>query len=236
MRFPWSILALALTGCLALAHHEGPWHCESNTDCRNGETCQSGTCQAHAQGSSGDAGPNGTGFCCEDAITHNCQCYEIPKIVCQSDSDGRVATCRCTQYASEGSTDGGATDSCSLRPLPWAACCLSTLEGSCRCSANGSCGAQETPVQSCSAAATGATGVGCQVSLDVCTCDSLFSPGAPQCPSELSPICCQSASDCTCSYNSSCGSSEQQVESCNASALQPIEACGTLQTRVTSCP
>jgi hypothetical protein len=79
------------------------------------------------------------------------------------------------------------------------------------------------------------TGVQCQVNLGACTCDGIVSPGTSQCPPALTPICCQSASYCMCSYNSECASGEQQVPSCSAAGLQPLKQCPTEQTLVASC-
>lgn len=56
MRRAWALLALGLTGCLALVNHDGPWPCNTDADCASGETCKSiggqpatcyapGTCQ-----------------------------------------------------------------------------------------------------------------------------------------------------------------------------------------------
>jgi hypothetical protein len=227
------MLALALTGCLALWDHTGPWPCDSDADCQDGQTCQLHKCLAAAGGDGG--GPSNGSYCCLEGFSvSSCYCY-TPKIACQASSDqGVYASCTCNQNTFG---DAGLSETCSLAAAPWTSCCLSTLEGTCNCYANGNaCNATlESNVASCTAAATQTTGAGCQVSGGYCSCDSL-SHGLSACPSALIPICCQSTSECNCSYNTSCQASEHQVPSCSASALQTVPQCGGGQTLVSSCP
>jgi hypothetical protein len=228
MRLAWPIVALALTGCLALVNHDRPWPCDSDADCQDGEKCQSKLCQPPTPASSSDAGSS-AGLCCLDGVGQ-CQCYTAP-IVCQSTSGGGDAACSCGQLGGQ-----DVTDKCSLPTLAWATCCLSTLEGTCNCYTNGaSCNATlETEVQSCTAAATGMTGATCKVSGGSCTCDGI-GIGDGQCPPALTAVCCQSSSECHCNYGGSCFGSEQNVPSCSASALQSPTQCPTGQSPVASC-
>jgi hypothetical protein len=79
-------------------------------------------------------------------------------------------------------------------------------------------------------------GVACQVSNGYCSCDSISSPGMSACPDALIPVCCASASSCSCSYGGTCSGTEHRVANCRASELQPpAPQCPMLQTLVTSC-
>jgi hypothetical protein len=234
MRRAWSVLVLALPGCLALWDHSGPWPCDSDADCQAGQVCTASKCVTPIAASDDGGGQNGGAYCCVNTITGDCGCV-TPQFVCQSTGQGPYASCTCGDSTLG---DAGLSESCSLPTLQWTRCCLSTLEGTCSCYASGSgCDSTlESAVESCSAAATQSSGVGCEVSTDSCTCDSLSSAGASACPSSLVPICCRSTSECNCSYNSECLGSEQEVPSCSASGLQPVKQCSIEEMLVASCP
>jgi Cys-rich repeat protein len=233
MRRAWWVLVLALPGCLALWDHTGPWPCASDADCQSGQVCAATKCVTPVSASGDGGGQNGA-YCCLNTITGACGCV-TPQFACQSTDQGPYASCDCGDSFLG---DAGLSESCSLPTLQWGRCCLSTLEGTCSCyTSGGACNSTlESPVQSCTAAATQASGVGCQVSSGSCTCDSLYSGGTSACPSSLVPICCQSTSACNCSYNTECLGSEQKVPSCNASALQPLKQCSVEEMLVASCP
>jgi hypothetical protein len=78
------------------------------------------------------------------------------------------------------------------------------------------------------------TGAGCSVSAGICSCGS-FSGTESQCPPSLTAVCCQTASECHCSYGGSCSAGEQKVPSCSAAALQPSKQCPSGHSPVASC-
>jgi hypothetical protein len=166
-------------------------------------------------------------------ITGHCGCV-MPQIGCQTSSDGVTSSCACQELY--GQEDGGVTNTCSIPLIPWTICCLSTLAGYCNCYANGhTCNATlESAVQSCTAAATGVAGTGCQVSNGYCSCDQVSS-GDSLCPSALLPVCCQGPYQCRCDYGATCAASEQKVPSCSATALQPLKQCSSEEMLVASC-
>jgi hypothetical protein len=225
MRYAFIVLALALTGCLALTSHDGLWPCSGDSDCSGGDTCRSI-----------DYGPNQcvpAGYCevpadcplSQSSVLWQCTNNQCTLPPCNTDTD-------CGSYAC---TDGTCATTCTDTSQcgPGYAC----SDGPCLqppCNSDSQCGAYTC--------VSGVCGASCEDDTD-CSPGNLCNGGActPRSCTVGSPgqcdgfacdagICasqCNDASQCDPGLSCVNGACQCGPTSCGAYACMNAYACFT---------